>query len=88
MGGLAGHVACQRASPPPSWAPQPLPVSAFSLLSLRVRFGNGEKAEMSRQIRIVPGGLRRWSYLGPARKGRWPARLFPTLQLPTSHRWP
>lgn len=32
MGGLAGHVACQRASPPPSWAHQPL--LSVCLLSL------------------------------------------------------
>ena len=54
LGGLAGHVACQRASPPPRWARQPLPsvcllpspVLPLSLslsLSVGVRFGNGKE---------------------------------------------
>lgn len=66
MGGLAGHVACQRASPPPSWARQPLlsvcllasPALALPLF-LGVRFGDGkevaEDGRMARQARVTPG---------------------------------
>lgn len=63
MGGLAGHVACQRASPPPRWAPPAssvclpppspaLPPSVF----LRVRFGSGEEVADIRADSDGPGG--------------------------------
>lgn len=72
MGGLAGHVVCQRASPPPSWAPNFCRLSASSLhlsasVSLCLCLGDLEMENRcqwtSQKIWIVPGdcskGLRR-----------------------------